>query len=276
MKKLIRKLYIRCIRSHVSNPLYQQRIKLLWFIWGYWPILLLKNTSFTKRLILLRRFLLVDWHVLHAHRPCEISRIAQVIAERPSRNGELMVEAGCYRGGSSAKFSLLCRTFGYRLHIYDSFQGVEELSPEIRTKEYDFSGQYAAGESKVLENLEHYGDISVCLIHKGWFCDTIARNAVPVPVRVVYIDCDNAKGTSEVLTGTVPSLVSDGCIFSQDYHIRSVRELLENESTWMRLGKSLPACKPLCGNLASFRFVGGTSTSTSWRLPALGNSGPVI
>jgi O-methyltransferase len=188
MKKLIRKLYIRCIRSHISSALHLQRIKLLWYIWGYWPILFLKNASLANKLRLLRKFLRVDWYVPHEHQPCEIASITRVIAERRSRNGEAMVEAGCYKGGSSCKFSIVCSMFGYRLHIYDSFEGVEELSPEIRAKDYDYSGQYAAAESEVRENLQKYGDISVCMIHKGWFCDTIARNPVTVPFRVVYID----------------------------------------------------------------------------------------
>lgn len=144
--------------------------------------------------------------------------------------------------------------FGYRLYIYDSFEGVENLSPEDQAKEWDFAGQYASPESVLRENLVRYGEISVCLITKGWFSETLAKNRVPYPIRLAYIDCDLAKGTKEALSGIVPSLVDDGWIFSQDFHIEPVRRLLCEPSTWDLFGRGSSVITPLGQYLASIRF----------------------
>ena len=75
---------------------------------------------------ILFKFLCVDWNVIHSHTPTEMAIIAADIARKPE--GNLFIEAGCWNGGSSCKFSLLCKRYGYSLHIYDSFEGVEDVS----------------------------------------------------------------------------------------------------------------------------------------------------
>src|SRR5262249_22149050 len=142
----------------------------------------------------------------------------------------------------SAKFSIICKMLGYKLHIFDSFEGVEEmeLTPEEKKISYDFSHEYKAAETTLRSNLMRFGEISVCFIHKGWFKDTIGVNQIKQPVRIGYIDCDLAKGTHEVLTGIMSALVEDGCIFSQDFHIPPVRQLLYNPDTWNKFGRGTP------------------------------------
>lgn len=203
-------------------------------------------------------FIVIDCNVLHSHRPCEIASVCKALAKRPHDPDEVMIEAGCWRGGSSAKFSIVCKILGYRLHIYDSFEGVEEVPAEEREQAgYDFSGEYAAPESVLRSNLIRYGEVGVCSIHKGWFAETLTVTSVSTPVRVVFIDCDLAKGTSEVLTGVMSRLVDDGWIFSQDFHIKPVRELLRDPNTWKQFNRGNPSITRLCGNLASLRFVQG-------------------
>jgi O-methyltransferase len=257
VERFVRALYVSWIRPHMSAKLHRQRLKLIWFIWGYWALLTLNTLSLSQRIRLLLRFLSVDWHVVHGHRPSEIARVCQTLAERratSNKTKEVMVEAGCWQGGSAAKFSILCKLLGYDLHIYDSFQGVEELAPEERAGGYDFSGEYAAPETTLWRNLSRYGEAAVCTVHRGWFIDTLARGPVPYAVRVAFIDCDLAKATYEVLLGVVPSLVEDGWIFSQDFHITGVQALLRAPATWERLGKPQPKLTQLGACLASLRF----------------------
>ena len=132
--------------------------------------------------------------------------ICQAIAERPAISGETFIEAGCWQGGSSARFSIICNMLNYSLCIYGSFEGVEPMSPEDKAESYDFSGEYASPGSILHKNLALYSEPNVCTIHKGWFVDTLAKGAVPYKVRLAFIDCDLAKGTREVLTGIVPAL----------------------------------------------------------------------
>jgi hypothetical protein len=69
---------------------------------------------------------------------------------------------GCWRGGSAAKFSLLCQMLGYRLAVFDSFEGVEPLTEEETGKGYDFSGEYAATKALVTDNVARYGAAGSC------------------------------------------------------------------------------------------------------------------
>ena len=133
--------------------------------------------------------------------------IGGIYLSRRARSNEGFVEAGCWNGGSTAKFSLICKRYGYGLHVFDSFLGV---------KEWDYA--YAAKEMNVKNNIARYGALEVCTFHPGWF--RYLGDDSSFPVRMVYIDCDVPQGTLEVLSGIMPALVEDGVIYSQDYHLR--------------------------------------------------------
>lgn len=253
IERRVRDLYIRWVRPHVPQGLAQQRLKLLWDVWGYAPVLTFRSVPATKRVELIARMLRVDWNIPHAHKPRELVAVFRSIAERPARDGEGVVEAGCWMGGSSAKLSMFCSLFGYQLHTYDSFEGVEDRTAQEGAGGTDFSGSYAAQLEIVRSHIASYGEISVCHFHKGWFADTLAKSPPEFPVRGAYIDCDLVKGTVEVLAGVLPSLVADGWIYSQDYHIASVRDVLHSKETWKQLGKETPRVEHVYRNLARVR-----------------------
>src|SRR2546430_17545997 len=140
--------------------------------------------------------------------------------------------------------------WGYGLRIYDWFEGVDPMTSAEKQRGYDFSGEYVASDATLRDNLQRFGAPDVCSIHGVWFAATLARSRVSDVVRVVFIDCDSAKGTQEVLLGVVPSLAGDGVVFSQDFHIAPVRELLLDPGTWERYGRGGPSLERLCGHLA--------------------------
>jgi O-methyltransferase len=256
IKKVIKQCYVRLIRPHLSNKITEQRLKLIWDIWGYYRLFTIINLRLTEKIKLFWRFFLIDWNVVHAHKPLEIALVCQALAGRPALAGETLLEAGCWQGGSSAKFSIICKMFGYKMHIYDSFEGVEILSPDKNVEgTYDFSGEYKASEVMLRNNLEKYGEKEVCTVHKGWFVDTLAKDRLPFKVGYAFIDCDLAKGTKEVLMGVVPVLISDGIIFTQDYHIKPVRQLLDDKHTWDIFGKGLPIITRKSEKLAMIKFI---------------------
>jgi O-methyltransferase len=245
-----REFFRNTIRSKINNEIVLQRLKMIWYVCGYFPILFVKSISIFRRLSLIVKVLKIDWNILHSHKPCEITKVFTALCLRPAIPGEVMIEAGCWKGGSSAKFSLLCKLLGYRLLIYDSFQGVEPLSRRDMEGEYDYSGEYEASLREVTKNIHSFGAVEVCQITEGWFSDTIASDPVQSPVRLVFIDCDLAKGTLEVLQGATPNLVDGAVIITQDYHIKSVRKLLHSSSTWSNLQMPFPNIRKECGNLA--------------------------
>jgi O-methyltransferase len=227
----------------------------MWFLPGYFGLLRLRSVPLRRRLSMLIRFLQVDWNVLHGHRPYEITQVVRALAQRRALPGEGLVEAGCWNGGSSAKFSIACMELGYRLWVYDSFEGVEEMTLEERTGSYDFSGEYAAALDQVQSNVRRFGEVACCSFFKGWFKNTIAVAPPPGMVRAVYIDCDLATGTEEVLRGVLPRLATDGAVFTQDFHLTPVRRLLDGEAIWRRLKVEPPAVTYLGDNLALLTFL---------------------
>lgn len=247
----------KTIRKRIASrfsPIDRQRYKTLKRMGGYWPILKIKQLSFRQRIRLIWNCLRIDWHVQHGHRPGEIAFIFHGLANKRAQPGEIMVEAGCWNGGSSAKFSILCEMLGYMLHIYDSFQGVEPVDPETYDFWYVFSGEYSASQESVRQNIETYGKLEVCEFFRGWFSETMAPGKLKYPVRIVYLDCDLSKGTFEALQGVLPQLTQDGIIYSQDYHIQPIREMLENPNTWKRLNYSSPKIELGYHHTVALRF----------------------
>lgn len=225
----IHQMYAGTIRDHLSL-INQQRLKLLWFGWGYYPMLALPRLSIWQRLSLLFKFLKVDWYVPHGHTPYECALVCQAIASHPACPGGKFVEAGCWQGGSSAKWSIICALFGYQVIVYDSFEGVEPgASPK---GEYDYSGEYAAQEALVDYHVAKYGVYHSFKTVKGWFSNTMQRWEIKGPVVCAYIDCDTAKGTQEALQGIIPAMTDPSAVFSQDYHIPSVIRLFTRPEVW--------------------------------------------
>ena len=56
----------------------------------------------------------------------------------------------------ASKFSIICHLLGYRLLIFDSFEGVEYQPGN------SFSGAYIADEALVRKHVSLYGEIEVC------------------------------------------------------------------------------------------------------------------
>ncbi|MEI6563096.1 MAG: TylF/MycF/NovP-related O-methyltransferase [bacterium] len=255
LERVVHRLYRWLIVAHIQDPVVKQRLKMLWYAPGYWPLLLLWSLPFRTRLMLLVRFLRIDWCVLHGHTPFQCAAVCRALAERPAIPGEAMVEAGCWQGGSSAKWSILCKTLGYTLAVYDSFEGVEGSRPP--EGEYDFSGEYAADEHVFCANIRKYGEAEVCRTYRGWFSDTMAPDKISFKVRTAYIDCDTAKGTKEALAGLAPVLTGRASVFSQDCHIPSVLRLLVDPATWRDLGLAVPIMTRIDRRLVRFEVETG-------------------
>src|SRR2546423_1905055 len=112
-RRLARRFYKRLLEKRLSSELSRQRAKLMFHAWGYLPLLVARGLSIAQRLTLIRRFLRIDWNIPHAHEPFEITNIVGELAARKARPGEVFLEAGCWKGGSTAKFSIICKMLGY-------------------------------------------------------------------------------------------------------------------------------------------------------------------
>ena len=245
----------RKIRNMIPPGLPRQRLELLFVGWGYRHLFAMPNIGFGKKLSLLWCFLVVDWNIISSHRPYMISLICKEIAQRPAKDNEVMVEAGCYNGGSTIKFSLLCDLMGYKLHVFDSFEGVPDMTEEEKEKHFSRPGDWQSQQyEQVIENVRRYGKVDICEFYKGWFSDTLSNKQFEGPVRIAYTDCDLRRSTEDALQGVVSQLSDDGVIYSQDYHYDEIRELLNDPKTWEAYGKTKFRVSEHSIAMASVRF----------------------
>lgn len=224
--KVIRDLYIKLLRNRIKNPMLLHRLKMIYFSHQYFYLLGGKISK--HRFKIFTKFIRIDFGILHAHQPIDFLCIAsRIINENDNGNQKgIIIEAGCWNGGSSAKLSVMAELSGRTLQIYDSFEGVEPIGLED-DKSHDYSYEYSSSMENTKSNIQKYGMLNVCSFHKGYFEHSFINYSTPF--FLCYIDCDLAKGTSEVIKSILPYTVNTSYIFSQDYAIRAVKELLDNE-----------------------------------------------
>lgn len=242
MKRIVRELYIKLLRSRLSNELTKQRIKLLlWDVYGYCNIFGFRKLSFRRKLWLIRKCILVDWNIPHVHKACEIVPALKVISENPKAGDEVLVEAGVWLGGVTAKMSLLAELFGYRLYVFDSFEGAPPES--LKSPEANY---YVGSLEQVKRNVTTYGNIAPCIFIKGWFTDVFED--FDEKVKVAFLDCEKLEPTKEALEGIVPNVVSGGFVYIHDYQHRDIREMINSQEFWDSLGVSFPEIRKLKRN----------------------------
>lgn len=174
----------------------------------------------------------------------EMIRVMQAIFDMPPEKSGVIVEAGCFKGGSSAKISLAARAAGRTLYLFDSFDGLpdnrEEHGKNIFGGDAHFpQGGFRGALEEVQANLRAYGAIESCSFVKGWFDDTMPH--FKEPVIVGFMDVDLRSSTATCLKYLYPLLAPGGVLFSQDGHLPLVIGLLKDDAFWKNeLGVARP------------------------------------
>lgn len=145
------------------------------------------------------------------------------------------VEAGCYKGGSTAKFSLAVHHAGRRLFVFDSFEGIppndEPHNKSIFGTPVEFhEGDYCGTFLEVKDTINTYGYPDVCELVKGWFEHTMP--GFHEPIAGIYLDCDLASSTRTCLIHLYPKLEVGGVVYSQDGHLPLVLEVFDDDHFW--------------------------------------------
>ncbi len=169
------------------------------------------------------------------HTQDEVLQVAKAILDVPPDVPGCVVEAGCYQGGSTAKFSIAAKLARRPLFVFDSFEGLPENTerhePTIFGVQPDFSkGRYRGGLDEVRRNVLTYGDGEVCTYVKGWFDDTMP--AFSRPIVAGYLDVDLVSSTRTCIRYLYPLLQPGACLFSQDAHLPLIIRLLEDSAFW--------------------------------------------
>ena len=141
----------------------------------------------------------------------------------------VVVEAGCFKGGSTAKFSLIANLTGRELMVFDSFEGLPD-NTEPHTEDvagnpiWFGAGNYAGALEEVKANITRYGRIDCCRFIKGWFDDTLPT--FKEPVAAAYLDVDLASSTATCIRYLYPIVMPGGFLASQDGHLPLVIDVL--------------------------------------------------
>ncbi len=246
MKNLVKRL--------VPEGLWARMRSLKWVLLDIPPILqFLTNStlgiSAADRVRFIRRILEVHRKVDCPHTNAEILAFVTRIFELGPNMEAAFVEAGCFKGGSSAKFSIACAMVGRQLILCDSFQGIpsnsEEHGKTIFGSDAEFpEGSYVGTLDEVKRNIKTYGEIGVCEFIEGFFDETLPD--FDRPVAAAYIDVDLASSTRSCIRYLYPNIQKGGYILSQDGHLPLVIKTFEDETLWQdELGVPKPEIKGL-------------------------------
>src|SRR4051794_26973370 len=114
--------------------------------------------------------------------------MAVKLLEIPPEVEGVVVECGCYLGGSTANLSLAGGITGGGLIVYDSFEGLPSPDPGDKYGNPFTEGFLSADLERVKENVRRHGAIDRCTLVKGFFADTLPRHEQPVVLAFLDVD----------------------------------------------------------------------------------------
>lgn len=191
--------------------------------------------SFRRRVRLVERAYAASFTIDSPHTQEEILTFVRTILDVPRDAPGVLVEAGCYKGSSTAKFSLAAAAVGRELVVFDSFRGLPDNDePHDRNifgrPEHFGKGEYCGTQAEVAANVARFGAIDRCRFVPGWFADTLPR--FRESIAAVYLDVDLASSTRECVKHFYPLLRPGGMLFSQDGHLPLVIDVFDDDRFW--------------------------------------------
>ena len=213
------------------------------------------SIGFADRLGLLLRTYRTTLNVDCAHTEAEIIAAISALLSAPSTRKGCFVEAGCFKGGSTAKFSLAAKLAKRRLFVFDSFEGLPDNDEEHGRTIYGETpgfqkGRYRGALDEVKDNVGRFGAIEQCEFIKGWFDNTMP--GFREPIVVAYIDVDLVSSTKTCVKYLFPLIQPGGVLISQDGHLPLIIELLDDDSFWT---KEIGCAKPEMLGLGKQKLV---------------------
>jgi O-methyltransferase len=175
----------------------------------------------------------------------------------PASDQGCIVEAGVFKGGSSAKFSIAAKYANRELVLFDSFQGLpDNIEPHERSilghsiKDWFKKGKFCGGLDEVRYNIIKFGDIKICDFIEGWFDDTMPL--FRKKIAAAYIDVDLASSTKTCLKYLYPLIIPGGVLYSQDGDFPLVIQVFDDDDFWE---KEVGCKKPYIEGLGTQKLI---------------------
>ena len=127
------------------------------------------------------------------------------LLEVPPETKGVVVECGCYLGGSTVNLSLICRAVGRELIVYDSFEGLPVADANEGSPRRSPSGSSRTARRGHRQRRE-LGAIEVCQFRKGWFAQTLPTHTEPIVL--CFLDVDFQMSIHQCLVHLWPHLTT--------------------------------------------------------------------
>jgi O-methyltransferase len=165
--------------------------------------------------------------------------MAAKLFEIPPETEGVVVECGCFMGGSTASLSLACEVTGRDLIVYDSFEGLPPPTSGDQYAKEEATGLLAAPLDAVKENVRRFGAIERCQFRKGWFSETLPDHTEPVVLA--FLDVDYQASLDDCITNLWPHLTDRGYVFIDEFVFLDYCALFWSERYWQtRFGTKPP------------------------------------
>ncbi|WP_117593877.1 TylF/MycF/NovP-related O-methyltransferase [Haloprofundus halophilus] len=164
--------------------------------------------------------------------------VATKILQLPPDEEGVVVECGCYLGGSTANLSLVAGLCDRTLVVFDSFEGMPEpdetdeahvlvQSEQVHTYE---AGSWRGSLDDVRRNVAAYGDVDACEFVEGYFEETLP--AFDRPVALAFLDVGLRRSAETCLEGLWPLLRREGYLFTHDVKHMEISSLFFDQAWW--------------------------------------------
>lgn len=176
---------------------------------------------------------IADVTILHPLQALNIVERLDAVLQR-GQGGDV-IECGVFRGVTSVLMAKLLELRGSdkKLFLFDSFQGLPEPDRRVDASTRFQKGGWAASRQDVEALLAHYGVLQRCVIHEGWFSESLPRLPDGQRFCFAYVDADLYASTVDCLKHLWWRMDPGAIAVFDDYHHPSggVRKALDD---WLR------------------------------------------
>ncbi|MGH8978535.1 MAG: TylF/MycF/NovP-related O-methyltransferase [Acidimicrobiia bacterium] len=158
-----------------------------------------------------------------------LAMAAKLLEIDPKLKG-VVVECGCWRGGSTANLSLVCDIVGRTLVVYDSFEGLPPSDPRDKYAWPEGEGFLRGDLEVVRDNVHKYGAVERCEFRKGWFADTLPQHREPIVL--CFLDVDYEASMHDCIVNLWPHVTERGYVFIDEFARVDYCALFFSERFW--------------------------------------------
>jgi len=156
--------------------------------------------------------------------------MAATLLSIPPETEGVVVECGCWFGGSTANLSLVCDLVDRQLVVYDSFEGLPRGEAGDKYAPPEAHGLFRGDRDVVEENVRRHGVIERCELRQGWFRDTLPEHREPIVLT--FLDVDYQASLHDCIVNLWPHLTDQGYVFIDEYVLLDYCALFFSERFW--------------------------------------------